>query len=81
MEIDREKFRVAALLIALASGGGGGGCVVHQQPASNLREEQTSWTGSAPRPTVVQPGPTYEAGYAPPYEGYAPNSEYVPIVE
>jgi hypothetical protein len=75
MEINREKFRVAALLIALANGG----CVARQSQI-NFREEQTSWTGSAPQPTYT-PGPTNEAyptPYPPPAEYGGPAYEYVP---
>ena len=75
MEINREKFRVAALLIALANTGCGG-----RQSQVNFREEETSWTGSAQPPTVVQPGPGptaeyYPTGYPPPYEYQAPPAE------
>ncbi|NMC70939.1 MAG: hypothetical protein GYA57_12870 [Myxococcales bacterium] len=92
MEINREKFRVAALLIALANTGCG---PAHRQ--INYQEEETGWTGSAPPPSHLSPGPTaeyypppYEAGlYAPPpYEGgyygppaeewYPPPAEYYP---
>jgi len=76
MEINREKFRVAALLIALANGG----CVARQSQI-NFREEQTSWTGSAQQPTYT-PGPTSEAYptpyYPPPSEYGGPAYEYVP---
>jgi hypothetical protein len=75
MEINREKFRVAALLIALANGG----CVARQSQI-NFREEETSWTGSATPPTVVTPGPGPTAeGYGYPTPGYyPPPSEYMP---
>ncbi len=91
MEINREKFRVAALLIALANTGCG---PAHRQV--NYQEEETGWTGSAP-PPIHHPGPTaeyyppgYEAGFyaPPPYEGgyygppaeewYPPPAEYYP---
>jgi hypothetical protein len=73
MEINREKFRVAAMLIALANGG----CVARQSQI-NFREEETSWTGSAPTPTTVTPGvgPSAEGYPTPGY--YPPPAEYVP---
>jgi hypothetical protein len=71
MEINRDKFRAVALMIALAAQSQAGCIVVHDPPRTNLREEQTSWTGTAPRP--VQP-----AVVSPVYEGYAPTSEYYP---
>jgi hypothetical protein len=90
MEINREKFRVAALLIALANTGCG-----PAQRQINFQEEETGWTGSAP-PPIHQPGPNaeyypppyeagiyvpppYEAGYGPPAEEwYPPPAEYYP---
>ena len=74
MEINKDKFKIAAALIALANGG----CVVHRSQV-NFREEQTSWTGSAPAPTYT-PGPSNEmyGGYyggRPP--GYGPSYEYM----
>ncbi len=73
MEINREKFRVAAMLIALANGG----CVAHRSQI-NFQEEETSWTGSAKPPTVVTPGPGPTAEYYPPTGYYPPPAEYVP---
>ena len=77
MEINREKFRVAALLIALANTGAG--CIVRTSHV-NVREETTPWTGSAPAPTYT-PGPTSESypppGYYPPVNEYGgPSYEY-----
>lgn len=71
MEIHREKFRIVALLTALANTG----CAPAYRQI-NYQEEETSWTGSAPSPTHVSPGgpgPTAES-YPAPYEGglYAP---------
>ncbi|MBI5502486.1 MAG: hypothetical protein HY907_19740 [Deltaproteobacteria bacterium] len=71
MEINKDKLRIAAALIALANGG----CVVRHSQV-NFREETTSWTGSAPAPTYT-PGPTSEGyGYAPPPTYYPPPYEY-----
>ena len=80
MEINKDKFKIAAALIALANGG----CVARHSQV-NFREEQTSWTGSAPAPTYT-PGPTNEAYggyyggrppiYAPQYEYGGPSYEY-----
>lgn len=73
MEINREKFRVAALLIALANTACG------PRPARvNYREEETSWTGSAPLPTYVSPGTGPAAEGYPPGGYHPPGYEYVP---
>jgi hypothetical protein len=84
MEINREKFRAVALMIALANSG----CVIVPagRGTTNVQEEQTQWSGSSAGHTTTpyRPGPTAEGYYGPVTEGYyGPTTEgyYGPVTE